>query len=65
MQKITKVRSNCLFSENSSERQDNESITCENLKLWIFLLCIVLARSGQTLYICLDRVVIMALLLLI
>lgn len=36
MQKTKKVRNNCLFLENSDEKQDNESVTRENLKLWIF-----------------------------
>lgn len=36
MQKTKKVRSKCLFLESSREKQDNESITCEILKLWIF-----------------------------
>lgn len=65
MQKTKKVRNNCLFLENSDEKQDNESVTRENLKLWIFQLCIGLARTGHTLYICLDRVVIMAVLFLV
>lgn len=68
MQKTKKIRKNCLFLEKkkkSGAKQDNESITCENLKLWTFQLCIGLARTGHTLYSCLDRVVIRVLLLLI
>lgn len=36
MQKTKTVRNKCLFLESSGEKQDNESITCEILKLWIF-----------------------------